>query len=211
VFAMKIFTFVVTSILLVHVGLFASNALEYPTVEVQKQVLSHLKTLASTQSQLSASQENIFRVLQNQRQKQRNECLKKWGNSTFSKVWPYSVWAKKDGRSWDQLEPQEKSFFRHLCIERYINKQLPDLNLPRLRISENEYSQAWKIVHLHMHTPPSWSKLSDINLKSQFRKEYHDYKVSLVGNGHFPMLGNEREFPILASIFKSDKGKFFNS
>ena len=62
--------------------------------------------------------------------------MSKWKDSAFAKVWPMSAWGKKDGRNWNALKYEEKEFFKHLCVEKYIDKKIPELNLPKLRISE---------------------------------------------------------------------------
>ena len=171
--------------------------------EMKVQVLAKLELLAIQETRLAAAQESIYLLIQREREEERRLCMNKWKGSTFAKVWPLSSWAKKDGRTWEELTNEEKAFFQHLCIEKYINKKIPELNLPKLTIPEREYSEAWKIINLHAPDAVKWEKVPDFNLKSQFRKEYHDYKLSLVGGPHFPMQLRKQEQPLFASILSS--------
>ena len=169
--------------------------------EVKLQVLSRLEQLAKQETRLIASQQSILRVIHRERTEERRSCLEKWKESSYARVWPMSSWGKNDGRDWHELKPEERAFFKHLCIEKYIDKKLPELSLPKLRISENEYSTAWEIIHSFVTGTTNWSKISDFTLKSRFRKEYHDYKVSLVSGSSFPMLVKEESANLLALQF----------
>jgi hypothetical protein len=166
--------------------------------EIELQVLSRLAQLAKQETRLIASQQSVLRVIHRERAEERRSCLEKWKDSSFAKVWPISSWGKNDGREWNELKPEEKAFFKHLCVEKYIDKKLPELSLPKLRISEDEYSTAWEIIHSFVTGATNWSKISDFTLKSRFRKEYHDYKVSLVSGSSFPMLVQEEPAMLLA-------------
>ena len=201
---MKNFTLTLIS-LLVFIGYHANaeDALVLAKQETQMQVLAELEQLAKQETRLAAAQKSIFLVIKRERDEERRLFMSKWKDSAFAKVWPMTKWGKKDGRNWNSLRHEEKEFFKHLCVEKYIDKKIPKLNLPKLRISEREYSEAWEIIHLHASNSKQWGKISDFNLKSQFRKEYHDYKVSLVGESHFPLRFDSSRMPLIASIIPS--------
>jgi len=201
---MKNYTLALIS-LLIFIGsnVKAEDASVLAKQEAQMQVLAELERLAKQDTRLAAAQKSIFLVIKRERDEERRLCMSKWKDSAFAKVWPMSAWGKKDGRNWNALKYEEKEFFKHLCVEKYIDKKIPELNLPKLRISENEYSEAWGIIHLHASNAKQWGKISDFNLKSQFRKEYHDYKVSLVGESHFPLHLDNKRMPLIASIIPS--------
>lgn len=175
--------------------------------ETQMQILLELERLATDKTVLSSTKLSILQMIRREREQERLACLNRWNNSSFAKVWERSPWGGKDGRTWEDLTYEERQYFRQLCIDKYIEKKFPELDLPKLKISENEYSRAWEILQTHDFKAPRWSKIMDTKMKSQFRKEYHDYKLSLVSGSHYPPRPASMQEPVFASILRLSNKK----
>ena len=104
----------------------AEDATVFAKQEAQMQVLAELERLAKQETRLAAAQKSIFLVIKRERDEERRLCMSKWKDSSFAKVWPISAWGKKDGRNWNALKYEEQEFFKHLCVEKYIDKKIPE-------------------------------------------------------------------------------------
>jgi hypothetical protein len=93
--------------------------------------------------------------------------------SMLASAWANSSTGKRDGRSWYELNFEERVEYRKRFAD--FERQAKQHN--KLKVSQNEFAHAWSIKNLANPLAPDWSSLG-LKEKNRFRKAYYSYKMA---------------------------------
>ncbi len=93
--------------------------------------------------------------------------------SMIASAWANSSTGKRDGRSWYDLNFEERVEYR----KRFADFERQAEQNKKLKISQNEFAHAWSIKNLANPLAPDWSSLG-LKDKNHFRKAYYSYKMA---------------------------------